>query len=93
MNVCKINKLANYTLVVHIHTLPDPTPIATVVPRTDEHNGWYSDGIQSIFSLACLIHASSALRPAPRNRGGLASAAVALSDLFRTLMTTVPLLV
>ena len=62
MNDCKVNELANYTSIVQVHTLPVPTPIATVVPRTDEHDGRYSDGIQSIFSLACLIHVLSELR-------------------------------
>jgi hypothetical protein len=55
-----------YTSIVHIHTLPDPTPIATIVPRTDEHDGRYSAGIQSMFSLACLIHVLSELRLVPR---------------------------
>jgi hypothetical protein len=42
--------------------LPDPTPIATVFPRTDEHDGRYSDSIQRIFLFACLIHVKSKLR-------------------------------
>ena len=47
---------------MHVHTLPDPTPIATVVPHTDEHDGRYSDGIQSMSLFACLIHVLSELR-------------------------------
>ena len=62
MNVCKINEFADYTSIVQVHTLPVPTPIATVVPRTDEHHGRYSDGIQSMLLLACLIHVLSELR-------------------------------
>lgn len=66
MNVCKINEFTDYTSIVQVHTLPLPTPIATVVPRTDQHDGRYSDGIQSMFLSLCLIHVLSELRLVPR---------------------------
>jgi hypothetical protein len=83
----------HYKSILQVHTLPDPTPIATVIPRTDEHDGRYSDGIQSIFSLACMIHVSSELRLVPRYRGGTGSAAVVRPNILGTSMTIVPLLV
>jgi hypothetical protein len=63
---CLQDQQVCYTSIVQVHTLAVPTPIATVVPRTDEHDGLYSDGIQSMFSFASLIHVLSELRLVPR---------------------------
>jgi hypothetical protein len=51
--------------ILQLHILPDPTPIPTIDPRTNEHDGRYSDGIQSMFLPACWIHMLSELRPVP----------------------------
>lgn len=63
---CLQDQQIYYVSIVNIHTIPDPTPIATVVPRTDEHDGRYSDNTQSMFLLAWLTHVLSELRLVPR---------------------------
>jgi hypothetical protein len=61
-------------LTLQIHTLPDHTPIPTIVPQTDEHNGRYSDGTHSILLPACLIHMPSEPKLVPVYKGRTGSA-------------------
>ena len=50
---------------LHIHTLPDPTPMPTVFPDIAEHDGRYSDGNHIKFLDPCFIQVLSALRAIP----------------------------
>ena len=52
---------------LQIHTLPDETPMATLLPNALEHDGRYSEGSQSIFLLLYMIHVLSSLTPPPWN--------------------------
>jgi hypothetical protein len=53
------------TSKLHIHTLPDPTPMATVFADTAEHDGRYSDGNHTTFLELYVIHAPLELNPPP----------------------------
>ena len=50
-------------MMLHIHTFPDPEPIATVLADTAEHDGRYSEGSHKMFSELNVIQALSELRP------------------------------
>ena len=67
--------------ILQVHTLPVPTPIPTMVPHVDEHDGRYSDGTHSMFFPSCLIHALSELRLVLRYRGRPGSAIGAMLDV------------
>ena len=77
---------------LHIHTRTDPTSILTICPleHTDEHDGLYSNGTQTIFSPPCVIHMLSELMPMPRYCGFLGSAVSTVEVLCKDSMAIGP---
>jgi hypothetical protein len=79
--------------MLHSYTLPDLTPILTVVLHTAERNGRYLDSIHNVFFPSCWIYVLSVLRPTPRHRARSGSIIAVLLEVVKLSIAKVPILV